>query len=366
MLAFVFASVAVQAAAAQPEAFSIPSTDGHVINGQVDAPDGEPRGAVILVAGTGTFDRDVRFGRSGTPRDLLFADLGARFAQRGLSAVRFDRRGIRYGVAAADVIDREAYATVTAEGLSADVGALDAWARSPEGLNATCVVYFVHSEGAVHLAGRAEAGMTQPDLIIGMGAPLESKESAVRWQSTARDADSLRMMDADGDGVITNDEVRANWTRTPSPVFGVLEPFLHPNGAWTAADLDQLGVNQTTLYETERDRSLAVGPEQPYPNALSPVFSYSWWQSWFTDDTPLALRFARWSTPMILHYGDIDSQVRHDRQSAAAAGVLPATQTTFVIHPGRGHSLGEETLMGPIDEAIADRMADEAAAACDG
>ena len=66
MLAFVFAAVAVQAAAVQPEAFSIPSTDGHVINGQVDAPDGEPQGVVILVAGTGAFDRDVRFGRSGT------------------------------------------------------------------------------------------------------------------------------------------------------------------------------------------------------------------------------------------------------------------------------------------------------------
>lgn len=366
MLTFL-AAVAVLQVVPDPGAaqtFAIPVPDGHVIHGQVDAPEGEAQGVVILVAGTGAFDRDMVFGRTGAPRDRVFADLGARFSARGMAAVRFDRRGVRHGVAPADVIDPEAYPGITAESLSADVGAIDAWARSANGLNARCVVYFVHSEGAVHLAGRAEAGMTAPDLIIGMGAPMESKLAVVRWQLTGRDAESLRMMDTDGDGRITNEEVRANWTRTPSAVFGRLEPFLHPEGVWTAADLEQLEMNQSTVYEMTRTQSLAMADDAPYPSAAAPAFSYGWWKSWFTDDQPIATRFARWRTPMILHYGEIDSQVRENRQRAAAEGVLASGQATFVSHADRGHSLGEDILMGPIDETIAEQMADQAAAAC--
>jgi hypothetical protein len=361
-----FAAALTLALTPPAEPFAVPSVDGYVLTGQADAPEGRSRGVVILVAGTGAFDRDVTFGRSGTPRDRLFADLAGRFNARGLTAVRFDRRGVRHGVPPTEAVDAAAAPGVTAGNLSADVGALYDWVRSDSGLGAGCVVFFAHSEGAAHVGGLAEAGAPEPALVIGMGAPLESKVSGVRWQSTGRDADSLMMMDADGDGTVTNEEVRANWMNTPSAVFETLAPFLHPNGAWTPADLDQLRANQTALYEQGKTAALALGDADPYPSAAAPVFSGSWWKSWFTDDEPLAIRFAHWRSPMILHYGDRDSQVREDRQRAAAEGVLPAGQVRFVSHPGRGHSLGTESLMGPIDEAIADRIADEAAAACPG
>ena len=348
----------------QVQPFTVPSADGYVLTGQADAPEGPSRGTVILVAGTGAFDRDVSFGRSGTPRDRLFADLAARFTARGLTAVRYDRRGIRHGVPRSEAIDAAAAPGVTPENLSADVAAIYDRVRSGDGPAAGCVVFFAHSEGAVHVAGVAEAGAPAPALVIGMGAPLESKASAVRWQSVGRDADSLAMMDADADGTVTNDEVRANWMNTPSAVFETLDPFLHPNGAWTPADLEQLRATQEAIYEQEKTTALTMGDADPYPSAARPVFSGRWWKSWMIDDEPLAVRFAHWRSPMILHFGDLDSQVREDRQRAAAAGVLPAGQVRFVSHPGRGHSLGNDTLLGPVDEAIAEQIADEAAAAC--
>lgn len=364
MITFVAALMLAVAPPVQP--FNTPSADGYVLTGQADEPEGRTRGVVILVAGTGAFDRDVHFGRSGTLRDRLFADLAGRFNARGMTAVRFDRRGVRYGAPPSEAVDAAAAPTVTAGNLSADVGAVYDWARSDAGLGARCVVFFVHSEGAVHVAGLAKAGAPEPALIIGMGAPLESKVSALRWQSTDRDADSLTMMDADGDGTVTNDEVRANWTRTPSAVFERLGPLLHPNGAWTPADLAQLRATQAMLYEQAKTAALALDDTDPYPSAAAPAFSASWWKSWMTDEEPLANRFARWRSPMILHYGDRDSQVREHRQRAAAEGVLPNEQVQFVSHPGRGHSLGVEALFGPVDEAIADQIADEAAAACPG
>ena len=63
---------------------------------------------------------------------------------------------------------------------------------------------------------------------------------------------------------------------------------------------------------------------------------------------------------------ELIKMVREARQKAAAEGVLAPGQATFISHPDRGHSLGVETLMGPIDEAIADQIADEAAAGCAG
>ena len=359
-----FAAALSLAAAQQVQPFSLPSADGYVLTGQADAPEGRSRGAVILVAGTGAFDRDVSFGRTGTPRDRLFADLAVRLNARGLTAVRFDRRGVRHGGPPIEVVDAAASPGVTPENLSADVGALYEWARSDPGLNATCVVFFAHSEGAAHVAGVARAGAPEPALVIGMGAPLESKVAALRWQMSGRDADSLAMMDVDGDGVITNDEVRANWMNTPSAVFEMLAPFLHPTGAWTQADLDLLRSNQAAAYEQAKITALAMGDADPYPSAAAPAFSGRWWKSWFTDEEPLAAQFARWRSPMILHYGERDSQVRENRQRAAAEGVLPEGQAVFVSHPGRGHSLGTESLLGPIDEAIADLIAEEAAAAC--
>jgi len=345
--------------------FTVPSVDGHVINGQTDLPQGPARGAVLMVAGTGAFDRDVNLGRSGTPRDRIFADLGARFAARGMTAVRYDRRGVRHGVPPAEVIDGSVVASVTAENLSLDVGTLMTWVRAPEGLDARCLVVFVHSEGSVHLAGVAGRGdVAQPDLIIGMGAALEDKVSIVRWQMSGRDADSLLMMDADADGQVTNDEVRANWLKTPSGMFGRLEPFLQPDGVWTAADIEAVRTAQGGLYDQQKAAALTMPDDAPYPGPQAPALSYGWWKSWFLDDSSIAARYARWTTPMILHFGTLDSQVREDRQRAAARGVLPPDQVTWATHPDRGHSLGTEHLMGPVDPVIADRIADEAAAAC--
>jgi hypothetical protein len=365
MLALWTALVAITLAEPAPEPFSVTSADGYVLNGVTDRPTGDPVGAVILVAGTGAFDRDMRFGRSGTPRDAVFKDLGQRLAARGMTAVRYDRRGVTYGAPPASAVDAQAIPGVTADNLSLDAEAVLAWARSPSGLNARCVVIFAHSEGAVHVAGVADRGrQPRPDLIIGMGAPLESKVSAVKWQSAGRDADSLVMMDEDGDGVVTNDEVRKNWQTTPSGVFGRLEPFLQPDGAWSAEEIASVRAVQATLYEQAKTAALAQVDDAPYPNVQTPAFSYGWWKSWFTDDRPIATRFAAWNAPMSLHYGSLDSQVREDRQRQAASGVLAAERTRFVSHPGRGHTLGAEVLLGPIDEAIADQIAAEAEAAC--
>jgi dienelactone hydrolase len=346
-----------------PRQFSVASADGAEIHGQADLPNERSRAAVVFVAGTGLFDRDARFGRSGTPRDLVFADLAQRVTARGVAAVRYDRRGVRHGVPVAEMLDTAISGTSTVQSQREDLTAVYAWARARDGLNARCVVLFGHSEGLLHIARLAESGARAPDAVIAVGGLLESPLSVVQWQISGRDTHSLSIMDADGDGRVTNAEVEANFPRTPSSFVDTNAPFIQPDGEWTAEEIAQVGAVQGAMYQQMRDQSLAQSDDAPYPNAQTPMARYSWWKSWFLDDTPAAVQLARWRVPMIFHYGSKDSQTNYDRQRAAA-GDLFGTRATFVLHQDRGHSLGEHALFGPMDEALADRIADEAAAAC--
>jgi dienelactone hydrolase len=342
--------------------FTVRSADGVAIHGEA-GPESPATGvAVIFVAGTGLFDRDALLGNSGSPRDLVFKDLAARMAARGVAAIRYDGRGLRYGATGKAALDRALIAARTTHNLRDDLAAVYAWARSPAGFNARCVAFFAHSEGMLHVARLAAGGAPAPALVIGMGAGMQSPAQIVRWQIAGRDADSLAMMDADHDGVTTNDEVRANLFRTPSGAHGKLEPFLHPDGAWTAKDLVQLRQTQLAHYEGQKRAILAHADADPYPSAEQPFASYQWWKSWFVDDEPAAALLARWAAPVSLHYGDRDSQTPAGPQAAAARAHLDAGRLKIEVHAERGHTLGQDVLLGPMDEAIADRIADEAAA----
>lgn len=355
------ASPALATRAPPTRTFVVASADGTAIHGQVDLPGAKPKVVAVMVAGTGLFDRDARFGRSNTERDALFKDLAGRLVPLGVASVRYDRRGVVYTTDAGKRLNGAVAGTSTVETQRDDLGAVYAWARSPSGLGARCVVLVGHSEGMAHIARIAHAGAPPPRLVLGIGAAMESPRAILRWQMTGRDADSLRLMDADGDGRTTNAEAEANWRKTPSSAFDLLDPFKHPSGVWTAADIQGVTAKQTELYETQKKAALAVNDAAPYPNAATPMARYSWWKSWFLDDTPLAARLASWRAPVSLHYGACDSQTPAVRNVPAAKAAL-GNRVRTAVHAGRGHSLGEHALFGPMDEILANRIAAEIAA----
>jgi pimeloyl-ACP methyl ester carboxylesterase len=364
------ASLALLAAADAPapsasREVAVRSADGTQITGTADLPNGRPAAAVVMVAGTGLFDRDVRLGRSNTPRDLLFKDLADRMTALGLAAVRYDRRGVNHGGVGAGMLNPAVSGTSTVETQRDDLRAVYDWTRASAGLGARCVILLGHSEGVMTIARLAESGAPPPAAVFAIGAPMRSPADVLRWQMAERDVYSLRRMDEDGDGRVTTAEVERNWRKTPSSAFDLLEPLKHPSGAWSAADLEAVGRAQAGLYEQQRQAALALDDAAPYPNATTPMARSSWWKSWFTDTQPVALRLARWNVPVTLHYGEIDSQTPPHNEAAAARTYLGA-RAAVTVHPARGHSLGEHALFGPMDEAIADRIAGEVRAAARG
>lgn len=343
------------------EPFTVASADGTAISGQIDRPEGQPVGVVVMSAGTGLFDRDERFGSSKTERDALFKDLAGRLTAKGFAVLRYDRRGVRYGAAPAERLDKAVSGTSTVETQRDDLGAVYARART---LGPRCVILFGHSEGMAHIARLAASGVKAPTAVIGMGPLLAGPVETVKWQISGRDVASLRMMDKDGDGRTTNEEVQAGWRTTPSAAL-ITEPslLLQPDGVWTQDDLDAVTRSQIGVYEMLKGQALALDDAAPYPNAATPMAKSSWWKSWFTDTTPMAALLAQWKVPVIAHFGAYDSQTLPEMQLPSARQAL-GTLLQVRLHPGAGHSLGEHPLIGPMRPELADAIVADAVGIC--
>lgn len=342
----------------QPRQFAVPSRDGVVIHGQVDRPDLAASGAVVMVAGTGPFDRDVSFGAPGEAPARVFRDLSERLTARGVAVVRYDKRGVRYGRSGAERIDTAEIITATTSAMRDDLAAIDDWTRALDGLAARCVVLFGHSEGMVHIGRLAQAGRPAPAAVFGVGALLTDPVSNFRWNLAERDSWSLRAMDVDGDGVTTNDEVRANIPKTPAAVHGVIEPYLAPDGVWSSDDIAELDRRWAAAYPLLKAQMLAAPDEAPWPTAEAPSGAMEWAKSWYLDEQPVAANLARWSVPVFVHLGERDSQTHAPLQRAAGEEWL-GDRLTLSVHAGVGHTLGAHPTYGPMQGDLADQIADE-------
>lgn len=355
LIAVVLLTAATSAFAAE---VSIPFGNG-AIQAQLDAAD-RGRGVVILVPGTGVFDRDVRFGRSGGAGDLVFKDLAGRLNAAGVATLRFDAPGVIYGQAGTP--DRAQLSRRTTTSMRDEVGAIYSWLQSKAGVRAGCIAFVTHSEGVLHVARLAASGAPAPGGVFAVGAPMGSPKDGVIWQMTERDAASIEAMDANGDGVVSNDEVRAGWTKTRSSVFGMLEPLLNAKGGWTAQDVQALKARQAALYETQRTAALSHADSEPFPSADRAVGSYQWWKSFFLDEAETATRLKSWKTRFKLYYGERDSQLVPDVQRKIAERTL-GEGVKSTTYSDVGHTLGTEVLMGPMRADIADQIAVDVAEA---
>jgi Alpha/beta hydrolase family len=339
--------------------FAVPSADGTIINGQIDFPAGYTPGQripiVVMVHGTGLFDRDAKFGKSGTDADKLFLEFSKKLTAQGLGVVRFDRRGVNYGKTGVDRINPAISGSTTVQTQWQDLQAVYEQALKTVKADAKCIAIFGHSEGMANIGLLATHDDRAPALVVGMGGLLESPKTVFKWQLSGRDAYSLRKMDTNGDGITTNAEVEANWMNTPSAVFNTKAPFIHPNGQWTGEDIKAVLEAQGAYYEQAKTTALAMDDAAPYPNAKRPMAQYSWWKHWYQDDTPVAQNLANWNSKFIFYNGDIDSQVVATRQKKAIEAHLKGRAVQKVM-PGLGHSLGHHVLLGPMDNAAANAL----------
>jgi alpha-beta hydrolase superfamily lysophospholipase len=314
------------------------------VHGQIEFPGAGVAAVVVMVPGTGLFDRDVAFGASGTGEDKIFLALSRAFLDAGLAVARFDLRGVTPGGQA----DPDLRAGVDSQSGVLDFAAVYRHVAAHPRVHPGRIVVFAHSEGMLVLSHAIEQGLVSPRAVLGMGALLESPVSVVRWQTEARVYESLRQFDRDRDGKVTNEEIRRGFGESRLKVFRDVEQFLSPVGAWQPSELEDVRDRWRSIYTQSREEALARKPDDPYVVGGLTQSSYAWWQQWFADETPVATRLRSFPGEVSLHYGQRDSQTPAHRQLAMLSDLL-ASPVSVRVYPGFGHSLGEDALLGPVD-----------------
>lgn len=346
------------------QATIVTSSDGTKLRVRIDTPSSAiARGVtIVLVAGTGAFDEDVDFGNSGTSRDYVFKELANRFSSQGYHVVRYAKRGVpcieeasKAHVSSSasepdqkqeNCLSEKQLATVTTGSQVDDLVAVVGQATKIRGK----LIVIGHSEGFVVLARAMEAGKVKPDGIVGIGALLESPESVLRWQISDRIADSLIKMDANKDGVTTNEEVDAGYQGSWASVYGNIHALKSPSGAWSAAQIGDVRAAWSQMYSASKGDAASKLPNELFKMGAIPVASYQWWQSWFSDTRPVIERVQTYSGKVSLLYGANDPQTPPERQLKAlkSSSALIANWHSRVF-PNLGHTLGPDVLMGPMD-----------------
>jgi pimeloyl-ACP methyl ester carboxylesterase len=356
------------------EPFQIRTLDGlATLQGEIDFPAKAPKEAlplVLMVPGTGLFDRDVLFGWSGTERDFLFRSLAMAMTDAGYAVLRFDYRGVRCNPRtmppcqectpeqlqahyADSCIESPVRATVTPENIEQDIAQLFGYARAHHRVDAERIILFAHSEGTIHTARLVGRGEISPAGILFMGMLADSPRSGLHWQAVGR---IMRAMawDANGDDLLTNEEIDAGFPTDPILSMLLTSPAnLHsPTGAWTRESLE------STLeegYQQVRSDALSQADETPYPPPTGQpgevvMASHRWWKWFFLDEVTSVEDLTRFPGPIIAHNGDIDSQTLGTREFAIVEPFLDrfAIEPRLVLEHGVGHGLGTHALAGPM------------------
>lgn len=364
-----------QNALAKSEHFHFNTLDGTTtLQGQLDLPEAQgKRPVVVMMPGTGLFDRDVSFGHSQTDKDLLFKHLSKVLNQKGVATLRYDYRGVSCSYESKppcedcattqekiahftkSCFNNDIRTTVTPQNMRSDFEQVYHWGEKHERIDPQQMILFGHSEGSVHTAHLIAEQRIQPRAVVLMGGLYESPQSVVQWQLVDRFRENIMRADRNQDKKVTAEEITTYQPLNPLLAMVPLAMLLPPTEmkVWTSERLSQELKEQ---YQTIAKTTLAVDDLLPYPSADNVQASMAWWKMFFNDTQNTAPLFARGNIPVINHLGDTDSQVSLNRQQAALAQLKTTHQLSIQKHPGKGHSLGTHPLMGPISQDSETRL----------
>lgn len=360
---------------AESTKFSFSSKDGQAqLSGYLTYAENKavPQPLVIMIPGTGLFDADVHFGKSGTEKDFIFVSIEKRLAALGFAVLRMNYRGVfcnffNYPNKCTSCtpqtqleefkkacLDTNIRAKVTPAIMRDDFEQIYNWAVRQPSIDSKNVIMFGHSEGTTHISRLIEQKRIAPKGLVFMGGVTESLDSLIHWQIVDRMVENLILMDQDKDSKINNDEIKLAHPDSILSIFPI-ESLLSPTGSWTEKTFGDVMQLQYVLVQAD---ALSKSDSAPYPNAELPQASYLWWKMFFTPDTPIIQALASFEGPVIYHNGSIDSQTSATREKNfldSYSGLKPAN-VSFVTHPLKGHTLGADPLWGPITDDSMDTL----------
>lgn len=348
------------------ETFSLTTADAiSTLNGEIEFPSysGSKFPLVVMIPGTGLFDRDVDFGNGNTDKDLIFKTIAGELVKSGFAVLRYDYRGVKCNKrtmqqAPTDLdakekllrffdlcVDHAVRGSVTPENAREDINTIYRFGELNRRVDASRIIVFGHSEGSLNLSYLIGSGSIQPAGAVFMGGLAESLASVIRWQYIDRIVDTVFAMDSNHDEKVSNDEIRENHKASALNNAPIAD-LLSPTGFWLREDLHQVRV---ALYEKEKADALSKPDNMPFPSEKYVQGSYRWWKMFFQDETPVISLLKNFKKQVIYINGTRDAQTDFARQRRA----IEQFASMFEIPPkikrikNTGHGLGSDPIFGP-------------------
>jgi len=356
-----------QTGLAAEEQFRLRAVDGAELAGQIDYPSaGALLGVVLLVPGTGLFDRDVEFGQTDTDQDLIFREISKSLTARNFAVVRFDYRGVKCSSRTAPAcpsclnkkellshfvkscFDNDIRAGVTPENIREDIEAIYRFAISHPKLLDRKILVFGHSEGALNLSYLIADRKISPHAAVFMGGLAESPQSVIQWQMTERFSSALFEFDFDSNGTVDNEEVRIGHSKKSNYLYQLpVEALLSPTDFWT-----RTGINEhlEKSYQSVKSEALSHSDTEPFGMNGITQASYRWWKMFFSDGQSVIGNMTDFNGRITYLNGTLDAQTDFNRQrneiNRVAVGF--SRKPEIIEVSGLGHSLGADPIFGPI------------------
>ena len=348
------------------EQLQFTTNDNVRLNGQIDFPSDSFKAVVLLVQGTGLFDRDVEFGNSNTEKDLIFKEISKTLTSNGFAVTRFDYRGVKcnkrnmpscpnclsskeqFSHFVRQCIDNDIRATVTPENIRNDIEIFYKHIAShPKFLNKKIIV-FGHSEGSLNLAHLIAKKRIDPHGIVFMGGLAESPQSLIHWQLTERMIHSFLEFDFDSNGLIDNEEIKLGHTKKLNILHYIpLTELFSPKGFWTKTTIK---AELENTYLKIKNEALNLNDLEPYGTPELIQASNRWWKMFFNDGLSTAEQLINYKRKIVYLNGENDSQTNFNRQ----IDEINRLSESFIVKPeinivdNTGHSLGLDPILGPL------------------
>lgn len=340
--------------------FTMKTNDGLTeLRGQLDIPqhqDGKKSPLVVMMPGTGLFDRDVAFNTPGHDKPaLVFKDLSQALNARGIATLRFDYRGVHCSfetmpiceLCKTDEEQRQLYfnmchnnairKSVTPLTLRSDFRQVYDWGIQHPNIDPNQVIVFAHSEGSLHTAHLIGEKQIKPKGVVLMGGIFSPIQSIIRWQYVDRTAMIYKSLDANKDNFLSRAEISSGTPNAPLLANSEKEK-------WTFEEVEN---ELSTAYEEVKQNTLQAEDTAPFPSPHFVQGSMAWWKMFFQESTPPLKLWIQAGIPVVNHLGTSDIQVWLPNEKSRLAA-NPTSQIRIVEHPNKGHTLGEDAIYGPM------------------
>ncbi len=356
-LVIFFVLITSSLAGTDTQKFNLKTFDGRgSFGGQIDYPTQCGRKklpAVVLVAGTGLYYRNLWLGTTGTERDFVFTDLAKRFNRDCIAVIRYDYRGVSCDLMSEDKIkqclDQDIRKSVDDQTILDDIQAVYNHVLKQRKIDKKRIGFIALSEGSINISRMVARKSITPKALFFIGGVAESPKSLIRWQFIDRSVDQAFAMDDNGDGILTNLEVMSNYRGSFFDTNEVpMANLLSPTGFWYRSALKSY---YTLQFKTIVNATLITHDSVPYIQNDMVYAKMSWWKRWFTDSTTVLENLRNFKGPITYYNGTIDILAPADRQLELLKHYGPQMRSMpeFNLVRGKGHVLGNHPLYGPMD-----------------